>query len=691
MKISIDWLKEYLEADVPASELAETFNRIGLMVEGQEERDGDVIFEVETYSNRPDTLGHLGMAREVAAALGISLKERNWPLTELNVEASEIVDVQIWDEDLCPRYCGVVVKGVKVGPSPGWLRARIEAMGLNPVNNIVDISNFVLFSTAHPIHAFDLDRLAGAEVIIRRPKKGERLLCLDGTDLALAPDMLVIADENKPVALAGVIGGQESAVTEQTKDIFIESAYFDPVSVRRTRKAAGIQTDASYRFERGADIAFPPQAALMAASLLSQYGGRMAKGLVDVYPKPRKPKEIILRHRRIADLLGVELSEDFVQNILTRLEFGVEPQPGVVWRIKIPSFRVDIDREADLVEEIARFYGYENIPSELPSLTIVEPIPDRNREKIDKIKPPLLHRGLTEVINFSFSDPEKESALETGLRAVEIRNPISAKASLLRTTLLGGLLETAVWNRNRGLEAVHIFEVGNIYFQDEQECRERLALGLLSTGPLEEPDWNGNFRETNFFQLKGISEALMSQLRYEPFYFQPENRPFLEPGLALTLAYKEEKVGWLGRVADRTKSFFGLRQDVFAAEINLGLLFGKQPKAFVYSPVPKFPAVIRDISLLVPKSIAYQDLKKAIERVPLPILEGFQLVDRYVGESISEDKVGLSFRFIYRHPQRTLQAEDVDKAEQQILNQLRRAFNVQLRKGGKIDSRTGKN
>jgi phenylalanyl-tRNA synthetase beta chain len=691
MKISIAWLKEYLEADVPASELVETLNRIGLMVEGQEEHNGDVILEVETYSNRPDTLGHLGMAREVAAALGVGLKEKNWPLTELNLKTSEIVDVQIWDEDLCPRYCGVVVKSVKVGPSPGWLRARIEVMGLNPVNNIVDISNFVLFSIAHPIHAFDLDKLGGAEVIIRRAKKGERLLCLDGTDLALAPEMLVIADGNKPVALAGVIGGQESAVTEETKDIFIESAYFDPVSIRRTRKTAGIQTDASYRFERGADIAFPPRAALMAASLLGQFGGRVAKEPVDVYPKPRKIKEIILRHRRIADLLGIEVSEDFVRNTLACLEFGVEPQSAGIWRIKIPSFRVDIDREADLIEEIARFYGYENIPSELPSLTIVEPIPDRNREKIDKIKPLLFHRGLNEVINFSFSDADKESALNAGLRAVEIRNPISAKASLLRTTLLGGLMETAAWNRNRGLEAVHIFEIGNIYCQDEQGCRERLTLGLLSTGPLEEASWRGNIRETDFFQFKGISEALMMQFRYEPFSFQPEDQPFLEPGQALALAYKEEKVGWLGLVAEKTKSFFGLRQNIYAAEIDLGLLFGKQAKPFAYSPVPKFPAIIRDISLLVPRNVAYQELKKAVEKLPLPILEGFHLVDRYAGESISEDKVGLSFRFVYRHPQRTLLAEDVDRAEQQILNQLKRAFNVQLREGGKIDSRTGKN
>jgi phenylalanyl-tRNA synthetase beta chain len=233
MKISLDWLKEYLGADIAAPLVVETLERIGLMVEGRESKDGDIVLEVETYSNRPDTLGHLGMARELAAALGFRLKERQWPLSELSTPTADLVDVQIWDEDLCPRYCGAVVKGVKVGPSPAWLRKRIESMGLNPVNNVVDVTNYVLFSTSQPIHAFDLDKIGGAKVIIRRAMKGEKLLCLDGSEVSLAPDMLVIADETKPIALAGVIGGQESAVTEESKDIFIESAYLHPCAIRR--------------------------------------------------------------------------------------------------------------------------------------------------------------------------------------------------------------------------------------------------------------------------------------------------------------------------------------------------------------------------------------------------------------------------------------------------------------------------
>jgi phenylalanyl-tRNA synthetase beta chain len=365
MKISLDWLKEYLDGDFSAQTAVEALERIGLMVEGRAEKDGDVVLEVETYSNRPDTLGHLGMARELAAALGLRLKKRDWPLSELTVATAELAEVQILDEDLCPRYCGVVVKGIKVGPSPVWLQNRIRSMGLNPINNVVDVSNYVLFSTSHPIHAFDLGKIAGSRVLIRRAKKGERLLCLDGTDLSLSPDMLVIADEAKPVALAGVIGGQASAVTEETRDVFIESAYFNPVSIRLTRKAAGLQTDASYRFERGADISFCPQAALMAASLLTQFGGRSSQEPADIFPLPPKKKEIILRQRRINELLGVEVDEAFVQKTLTDLEMGVELQQPGVWRVRAPSWRVDLEREADLIEEVARFFPLSFHPSKL--------------------------------------------------------------------------------------------------------------------------------------------------------------------------------------------------------------------------------------------------------------------------------------------------------------------------------------
>ena len=305
MRISLDWLKDYVELDLSLPQLIEKLNMIGLMVEDWEERDSDVIFDIETYANRPDTLGHLGVARELAAGLGLRLKKQNWPLTEIDQKTSHLVDVQIWDTDLCPRYSGIIVKDIQVGPSPEWLRRRIEAMGLKPINSVVDATNYVLFSTAQPIHAFDLAKIAGKKIIVRRAKDSEVLRSLEEKDVALSAEMLVIADEKKPVALAGVIGGEESSVQEGTQDVFIESAYFDPISIRKTSKKTGIATDASYRFERGTDISFPPQAALITASLLTQLGGKVTKEIVDVYPKPKKNKTIVLRHHLLSEFAAI--------------------------------------------------------------------------------------------------------------------------------------------------------------------------------------------------------------------------------------------------------------------------------------------------------------------------------------------------------------------------------------------------
>lgn len=691
MKISLDWLKDYVDINLPLALLIGKLDMIGLMVESWEEKDQDIILEIETYANRPDTLGHMGVARELAAGLGLALKDKKISLAEIDQNTSDLIDVQILDEDLCPRYCGTVIKDIQVRPSPEWLRKRIEAMGLKPVNNIVDITNHVLFATAQPIHAFDLDKISGREIIVRRARKKEFFKSLDGAQLHLSPEMLVIADEKKPVALAGVIGGEESAVSETTQNVFVESAYFDPVSVRKTSKEIGLQTDASYRFERGADIAFAPQAAQLAASLLSQLGGKVTKGTIDVYPKPRKIKEIILRQQRIFDLLGVVITEDFVRKTLESLGFQVGIHSSGVWRIRVPFFRVDIEREADLIEEIARFYGYDRIPTVVPPLKIIESAPNKNRERIQKLRNLLFHHGFDEVLNFSFSDPEKEAKLGARRKAIEIRNPVSAKASLLRTTILGGLLETAVWNINRGIEGIHIFEIGDIYFWERNKNFEQLFLGLLTTGPIGRPYWQGKNEESDFFQLKGACEALMAHLRYEPFSFEEEEHPYFEGGYSLALFYKGEKVGYLGVLKERILDSYSLKQTVCAAELDLEALFGKQQRPFQYAPVIKFPGVSRDLSFIVERNIFYQDIKKELEKLALPYLEEFNLVDCFSGPSIPKGKISLSLRFIYRHPKRTLLAEEVQRFEQKIISHLKSAFSIQLREGGKIDKRIGKN
>ena len=688
MKISLDWLKEYVNVGIPLQEFLDRLTMIGLVVESVEEKNGDIVLDVETYANRPDTLGHLGIAREVAAMLGAKLVDKDWPVDELPVKTCDVADIQVFDEVLCPRYCGLLVKGVEIGPSPEWLKARIEAMGLRPINNIVDVTNYVLFATAQPIHSFDFARLAGGRIVVRRARKGETLKSLDGRLLDLSPEMLVIADAEKPTALAGVMGGEETGISDRTRDVFIESACFDPMAVRFAAKKTGLSTDASYRFERGTDIEGLPRAALMAASLLCEFGGQATQGLLDVYPKPRKSKSVVLRRRRIAGLLGVDVPPERVERILTDLGFGVSENQNDVWHVEPPSFRVDIEREADLIEEIARFYGYDKIPSHVTPLTSFDaPATGKKRERVQKLRRTLLHQGFDEVLNFGFSDPEKESVAASGRAPVPIRNPISSKAATLRTNLIMGLAENVSWNLNRGLEGVHIFEVGNIYFWLNEAHCELETLGLMSTGRLGNPNWQSRGEETDFFVLKGAVEALMTELRYEPFNFEDAAHPFFEERASLAILYKGETIGHLGVLNKALKDLYSIEGPVYAAEISLSVLLEKQPKPFQFTPVPKFPGMSRDLSFLVDQGVSYKEIQGIVARLSIPILEEFELTDRFSGPSIPGDKVSLSIRFHYRNPKRTLLAEDVDRAQQDIVGHLKSALNIQPREGGKIDNR----
>jgi phenylalanyl-tRNA synthetase beta chain len=681
MKISLDWTREYVPVEIPLPELVDRLTLAGLVVESVETRQGDSILDVETYANRPDTLGHLGIAREIAALLGLPLTGKDWPLTELAEATSACADIQVLDEKLCPRYCGVVVKGVSVGPSPDWLRRRIEAMGLHSINNVVDVTNYVLFATGQPIHAFDLDKISGAKVIVRRAVRGETLRDFEGRVHELGPEMLVIADEARPIALAGIIGGEESGVSVGTRAIFIESAHFDPVSVRLTAKKLGLSTDASYRFERTTDISFPPEAARMAASLMTGMGGKASRGILDVYPKPRKPKSLVLREFRIGEILGVAVPGNDVLRILRGLEFKVTEQPPGAWRVEVPTFRVDIDREADLIEEVARFYGYDKIPSVVTPVDSFEPETDTTRDRINGLRETLLRQGLDEVINWSFADPDKERLVGSGREPVAIRNPVSNRASVLRTNLFMGLLENASRNRNRGLDGVHIFEVGNIYFREEEKCRERLALGILSAGVLPGAGWQEKPRPTDFFFLKGAVEAVMIRLRYEPFSFKALKEPAFEAGRSLALLYRSQPVGRFGIIRPALAEGYGLEEGLFAAEIDLAALFDKQPRPFGIVPIPRFPGICRDLSFVVGRDIPFQEIRKTLEKPPLAFIEGFELVDRFAGPLIPADKVSLSIRFRYRNPARTLLAKEVHRVEQEIIARLKSAFHIQMREG----------
>jgi phenylalanyl-tRNA synthetase beta chain len=383
----------------------------------------------------------------------------------------------------------------------------------------------------------------------------------------------------------------------------------------------------------------------------------------------------------VAELLGVEMPEGFIEQVLTSLGFKVESSQKGVWLVEVPAFRVDIDREADLIEEIARFYGYDRIPSEVPQVKPSDSVANRKRDRILKLRRAIFPHGFDEVINPSFADPEKEKVLGSGRDPVAIRNPISTRASVLRTNLLMGLLENAAWNMNRGMEGVHIFEIGNIYYSQGDRPEERLTLGLLATGLLPGRDWRQTPAATDLYVVKGALEAAAAATRYEPCAFEEADHPCFEDGESLTLLYKGQTVGRLGVLKKAIAAAYSLGQAVFAAEVDLAGLFEKQPRPFAYAPVAKFPGVSRDLSFLVDRSVPYREIQKTLDRLAPPLLEGYELRDRFSGPSIPASQVSLSIRFRYRHPQRTLLAEEVDRVEQEIVGQLKSAWNIQLREG----------
>jgi phenylalanyl-tRNA synthetase beta chain len=375
----------------------------------------------------------------------------------------------------------------------------------------------------------------------------------------------------------------------------------------------------------------------------------------------------VLRNQRVFDLLGLEIDEKFSEKTLSRLGFQVELKREGLWSIQVPSYRVDVEREADLIEEIARFYGYDKIPVHFPPLRVPEPPLDKKREKIESSRQLLLCHGFDEVLNYSFSYPEKDADFETGHSAVEIRNPFSSKASHLRTTLLGGLLDNVVWNKNRGADGVHLFEIGNIYFRGRTKSHEQRTLSLVTTGQVGSPQWNKKSEKTDFFRLKGALEALMAYLKYDHFSFKEEDYTFFREKNSLVLVP------------------YSLDEPVWAAELNLDALFEKTPQAFQYSPVTRFPTVIRDVSFIADQDVSFQDIREAVAKLSFHQLASFDIHDRFSGSSIPKGKVSLSIRFVFCHQKRTLKTEEVDKLQQKIIDTLGASFNFQLREGGKID------
>ncbi|HKS39290.1 MAG TPA: phenylalanine--tRNA ligase subunit beta [Blastocatellia bacterium] len=681
MKISYNWLNELVALTLSPVELREALTMAGLAVEGVEEVGDDHILDLDLTSNRPDALSHLGVAREAAIVCGTALKPQNITLNESDELAESVASIEIHDADLCPRYAARIVRGVKVGPSPEWLVKRLESIGQRSVNNIADITNYVMFEMGQPTHAFDLNLLHDRRIIVRRPHAGEQLTTLDGTKRELAPNHLLIADADHAVAIAGVMGGEETEINEQTTDVLIESAYFNSASVRATARALGMDTEASYRFARGVDHDGQVRAADRVAQLIQEIaGGTVLKGAIDVYPSRITRNTVALREARVEKLTGLKVEIERAAEILRSLGFEVELAAGEKQlRATAPSFRVDISREEDLVEEVARHVGYNLVATTLPEwsgLGRYLPGDDRRRN----VRRTLATLGFDEAYTFSFVNGERDQLFrQSEKQAGVLSNPIDVNQSEMRSSLMTGLLESLQHNFNQGRKDVKLFELGRVFKASESKRpNERELLSLVLSGEVATDNWRGA-RQVDFYDLAGAIESVVSSLSISGFTIERASVEYLHPGQSAALSRDGVEVARYGRLHPRIASLYKFRQPVYIGEIEFEKLLEIPADEVRYSALPRLPASSRDVSALVPDTAMWGDIEKAIRELGISEIVEVRVFDMYKGKEVPEGMRSLAFRVTYRGKGRTLTDEEVAVMHGRVRQLLESRFGAQLR------------
>jgi len=649
----------------------------------------DVVMDIELTPNRSDCLSIIGIAREVSAIAGNPLKKPLISFQEGNTKASSLTSVTINDPDLCPRYAARLVLGVKIGPSPYWMRRRLESIGLRSISNVVDVTNYVLIEIGHPLHAFDFDNLTEKRIIVRRAKADENITTLDEQERKLDKDMLVIADARRPVAVAGVMGGSGSDVTESTVNVLIESAYFNPVSISKTSKALGMHTEASHRFERGTDIEGLITALNRTAQLIQQLGGgEICSGIVDTYPAPREKIVVKLRPQRVNSILGTDLKAEDIKKYLQSIEFQVN-NDGENLKVTIPTFRPDVYREIDLIEEIARLYGYDNIPvtmpaSEIPPMSEYEYLTMSKRSFRDRLRNTLTACGLMEVMNYSFhgSDVFDKHRLEEDSmyrNALRLRNPLSENQSVIRTTLLSVLLENISYNINRRTTDIRIFEIGRVFHpkvEGKQPDEPEFVSGAI-TGLINAQAWNQSTRSVDFFDIKGVVESMLDELGICDYQLNSTSRPPFQPNRSAELLINGVPIGVFGEIRRDVLESCDIDQEVYMFELNFNDLMNHSTMR-VFQSLPIFPPVYRDMALVLPYDVPVSQVNELIRTGDL--VKNVNLFDVYKGKQIPDNMKSLAFSIEYYSPDRTLTDEEVDAVHQKIVSTLAEKFGAELRK-----------
>jgi len=676
MKVPVSWLEEFVAVKVEPERLAEALTLVGLAVEGIDKTGGDAVLDVDVTTNRVDCMNVYGVAREVAAIYGLPLRPLDVQVQENGAPASQALRVTIEAPDLCPRFCGRVLD-VRLGPSPAWVRDRLAQVGVRPINNVVDLTNYVMMEMGHPSHAFDLARVPEGHLNVRWARPGEKLKTLDGVERLLDERMGVVAGPESALALAGVMGGATSEVSDDTQVIALEAAYWDPPSIRRTAKALGMHTEASHRFERGADSEAAATATSRIAHLVEKIGaGSSRPGLIEALGQLKGRRELPLRIARIEQVLGAVVPADRVETILGRLGFATAAgKASASLTVQVPSWRGDVAREIDLVEEVARHHGLDRLPSTLPPARLPGGLSLRQtRER--RLREVLVGAGLAEAVNFGLVDRSQAQAF--GEAGVVLRNPLSSDLDALRSSLLPGLVTNLEANLRQGRRDVALFEVGRVFAPprpSEALPVEEDRLALLVTGALRPRHWSEKSAAADFFTAKGLLEALAIRLD-EPELTVGEAAglpAFLNPGRAATVRARDGVVGFAGALHPDVQRGLDLRDEVVVAELRLTGWLDRPSASARARPLDRFPSVTRDLSLVVDAELSAADLVARIRRAGGDTLRAVDIRDRYRGEPIPEGKVSLTVGLRFQDGARTLTGDDVQVAVDKVALELRAA------------------
>jgi phenylalanyl-tRNA synthetase beta chain len=685
MKILTSWLREFVDLKADDQTLARDLTMAGIAVEGMEKAGNDTVFTMEITTNRPDAMNHYGVAREAAAIYDKPLnpivaalpKPAASPKSKVETaerpsSAQPRFKIEIEDKAGCARYTSRIIRGVRIGPSPKKIAERLQANDSRSINSAADATNYNLIEMGHPTHAFDLDTLEGGKIVVRRARAGEKLKTLDGVDRALTSEDLVIADAKKPVALAGVMGGFDTMITERTQNVLIEAAWFDPATVRAMSRRHGMHTDASHRFERGADWGATSLAAARVAQLIlgvnggEGSGGTLEGNEIDVIARQVKRPTLRLRPAEVERHLGQKIAPARITGILKRLGFGVGGK--VPWSVVVPTWRLDVEREIDLIEEIARIYGYNNFENTLPGFSgsVVE-LPTAAKE--DRTRRTLLALGYHEAMTYSFIGHADAKAF-SGAQAIELANPLNEELSVMRTSLVPGMLEMLAHNLNRDVKDVRLFEAGHIFESLAGNVNEVPAICLGATGNASSSTLHDKPRPYTLFDLKGDLESLLANFEHKALYFDANAPEYYHPGRSARAVMDGETIARFGQLHPDVAAKRKLKQDVFIAELFADRLYKRALREPKYTPLSKFPAVERDFSLLMPDDVTFERIRGSVDALHLAQLRSLEPAEIFRGGSVPAGKQSLLLRAVFQSSDRTLRDDEVAAWSQQLVQAL---------------------